>query len=180
MTKTLNVKRLEMRGRPAGEPVMHQRWEDLLFLHWPIAPELLRPLIPGSLEIDTFEGQAWIGITPFHLEDVRPPLLPALPWISSFDEINVRTYVLCNGRPGIWFFSLDASKILPVIGGRVLFNLPYFKATTQFTRRGESFRYTMSRAGISAASCRLKWQTTGVGVRAPDLEWLAVFLVVRV
>jgi uncharacterized protein YqjF (DUF2071 family) len=158
---------------------MHQRWEDLLFLHWPVAPDVLRPLIPHNLELDTFEGQAYIGVTPFHLEDVRPPLLPALPWISSFDEINVRTYVLHNGRPGIWFFSLDASKVLPVIGGRVLFNFPYFKATTQFDRQGQKYRFKMKRVGNSAASCHLNWQTTGTRLRAPDLKSLAFFLVER-
>jgi uncharacterized protein YqjF (DUF2071 family) len=168
-----------MRARPAGEPVMHQTWEDLLFLHWPISPTLLRPLIPDRFGIDTFDGVAWIGITPFHLEDVRPPMLPALPWLSSFDEINVRTYVTYNNKPGIWFFSLDASAILPVIGARLLFMLPYFKASTRFDRLESAFQFTMKRMGVSAAEFKAKWITTGIRLRDPAVDSLAFFLVER-
>src|SRR5437764_11600687 len=117
------VDRLAMRARPEGTPVMEQAWEDLLFLHWPIDEALIRPLIPASLEIDTFEGKAWIGITPFRLTGFRLMSLPPIPGFSAFNEINVRTYVHHDGKPGIWFFSLDASKILPAVGARVLFGL---------------------------------------------------------
>lgn len=122
------IDRLAMLRRPGGVPVMYQTWRKLLFMHWPIAAERLRPLIPSSLEIDTFEGVAWIGITPFTIDRIRPPGLPALPWASSSHEINVRTYVHREGQPGVWFFSLDASNPLAVCGARLGFSLPYFLA----------------------------------------------------
>src|SRR5919197_218550 len=115
METTHAIDRLAVRSKPPGTPVMHQTWQDLLFLHWPIDPIALRPLIPAALDIDTFEGQAWIGITPFALTDLRVTAMPPIPGLSSFDEVNVRTYVVHNGTPGIWFFSLDASKLIPAM-----------------------------------------------------------------
>jgi uncharacterized protein YqjF (DUF2071 family) len=172
------IDRLAMRARPAGSPVLQQRWKDLLFLHWPVNPGLLPPLIPDGLELDTFEGTAWIGITPFHLEDTRPPLVPALPGLSSFNELNVRTYVLHQGVPGIWFFSLDASKLLPAVAARIFFMLPYFKAQIRFSESQGRFSFSMKRTGPPAAEFRAAW-STGVRLRAPDLESLAFFLVER-
>jgi uncharacterized protein YqjF (DUF2071 family) len=93
------VDRLAMRAKPDGTPVMEQVWEDLLFLHWPIPEEVIRPLVPPSLEIDTFEGKAWIGITPFRLTGLRLLSLPPIPGFSAFNEINVRPYVLHSGKP---------------------------------------------------------------------------------
>ena len=90
---------------------MHQNWGKLLFMHWPIAAELLRPLIPAQLEIDTFEGSAWIGVVPFTMWGIRASFLPPIPGTSAFHELNVRTYVHCNGVPGVWFFSLDAPAV---------------------------------------------------------------------
>src|SRR5947209_1077258 len=109
------IDRLAMRARPEGSPVVHQRWDNLLFLHWPVGPDLLRALIPSALDIDTFEGQAWIGITPFRLADLRIASLPPVPGLNAFDELNVRTYVVFNGIPGVWFFSLDASLLLATV-----------------------------------------------------------------
>ena len=88
------IDRLALRAKPQGTPVMHQNWNNLLFMHWPISVELLRPLVPEALEVDTFEGQAWIGMTPFNLNDLRLSGLPAVPGLSAFDELNVRTYAI--------------------------------------------------------------------------------------
>ena len=105
---------------------MFQRWECLTFLHWRYDPALIRPLIPAPLLLDTFDGSAWIGLTPFLLTNLRPPLVPALPWISRFPEMNVRTYVRNReGYPGIWFFTLEADRLLAVIGARASYRLPY-------------------------------------------------------
>lgn len=103
-------------------------WHDLLFMHWPLAPELLRPLVPTGLALDVRDGGAWLGIVPFGMRGTRPRWLPALPGLSAFPEINVRTYVVADGRPGVWFFSLDAASRLAVRGARRFFHLSYFDA----------------------------------------------------
>src|ERR1041385_3822856 len=113
MKQSGELDRLAMRSRPHGSPVMHQNWDNLLFLHWPIEPEALRPLVPAELQIDTFENQAWLSMSPFALTGLRMLSLPPIPGLNSFLELNVRTYVHRNGIPGIWFFSLDASKLIP-------------------------------------------------------------------
>lgn len=104
------------------------RWVDLLFAHWPVPAEILRPLVPTGLEIDTFEGQAWLGVVPFRMEDVGPRFLPAPPGPGAFLELNVRTYVTRAGRSGVWFLSLDAASRLAVEGARTAFDLPYYRA----------------------------------------------------
>lgn len=167
-----------MRARPEGSPVMEQVWEDLLFLHWPVPEEAIRPLIPQHLEIDTFEGKAWIGITPFRLTGVRLMSLPAIPGFSAFNEINVRTYVLHDGKPGVWFFSLHASRILPAIGARVFFGLPYFSADMDFTKSDGNLRFQMKRDLAPETHFQAHWQQ-GARLRAPDTESLAFFLVER-
>src|SRR5262245_39187164 len=94
---------------PTRPWVMAQDWEDLLFAHWPVPVEVLRGLVPGGLELDTFERQAWIGIVPFRMSGVRLRAMPAVPRLSAFPELNVRTYVKAGGKAGVWFFSLDAA-----------------------------------------------------------------------
>lgn len=132
--------RLAVRERPRGRPVMHQSWGKLLFLHWSLPPEQLRPLLPEGLALDTFEGRGWIGVTPFTMWNVRLPLLPALPWVSETHELNVRTYVHRNGVPGIWFLSLDASNPLAVAGARLTYNLPYYRARMKLVEDRSSGR----------------------------------------
>jgi uncharacterized protein YqjF (DUF2071 family) len=104
------------------------RWHDLLFMHWPIKPEILRPFIPPALDLDTFESEAWIGIVPFRMTGIRPRLVPPMPWLSVFPELNVRTYVSHRGRPGVWFISLDAANPVAVNIARWWFHLPYYHA----------------------------------------------------
>lgn len=108
--------------------ILKQAWNDLLFAHWPVARDRLRELVPAFLELDTFDNEAWLSVTPFRLSDLSPRGIPALPFISSFHEINVRTYVVYKDIPGIYFFSLDANSAMAVGGASSLFHLPYFLA----------------------------------------------------
>lgn len=178
METQLQIDRLAMRGRPEGEPIIRQNWEDLLFLHWPIDPAELRPLIPPHLEIDTFDGKAWIGLTPFRLTGLRVSVLPQVPGLNVFEEMNVRTYVHHHGKPGIWFFSLDASKLVPALAARLFFALPYFPANIDFSNSGGRFSFLLNRTAGPNASFRADWRT-GVRLRDPDVESLAFFLVER-
>jgi uncharacterized protein len=113
------IDRLCVRNRPRGWPVIYQTWDKLLFLHWPIEVERLRPLLPAALQIDTWQGTAWIGMTPFTISGIRPPLVPPLPVISTTHELNVRTYVHNDGVPGVWFLSLDACNRFAVWAARL-------------------------------------------------------------
>lgn len=102
------------------------RWHDLLFAHWPVAPGDLRSRVPSSLELDSWDGHAWIGVVPFWMSEVRPHWLPGRG--LGFAELNVRTYVRAADRPGVWFFSLDAASRLAVWVARAWFGLPYYAA----------------------------------------------------
>lgn len=132
--------------RPDRMPVGYQVWSDLLFAHWRVPVELLRPLIPRELEIDTFEGEAWLGLVPFHMSGVRPRWFPAMPFVSEFHETNIRTYVHFKGRdPGVWFLSLDAARRIAVEVARWNWHLPYFHAEMDLRRDGDVVRYSSRR-----------------------------------
>jgi len=107
---------------------MQQTWNDLLFAHWPIAPDVMRKLIPPDLEIDAFSAQCWLAVTPFHMTGVRARFMPPLPGLSAFPELNVRTYVTHGGKPGVYFFSLDAGSQIAAWAARATYHLPYFPA----------------------------------------------------
>jgi uncharacterized protein YqjF (DUF2071 family) len=130
---------------PAGPWVMAQDWEDLLFAHWPVPVEALRALVPSELELDTFDGQAWIGIVPFRMSAVRLRWTPAVPGLSAFPELNVRTYVKAGGKRGVWFFSLDAANRVAVAVARAWFHLPYFRARMALEERGQEIVYFSQR-----------------------------------
>lgn len=157
------IDRLSIRSRPAGWPLMHQTWAKLLFLHWSLPPEQLRALIPSRLALDTFEGGAWVGLTPFTMWDIRPTLLPAVPRLSASHELNVRTYVHLDGIPGVWFFSLDASNLLAVLGARLGFHLPYFQACMTLKEEGPMIHFTSHRThwGAPSADCEVVWTRDG-------------------
>ena len=114
-------------------------WHDLLFLHWPVPAELLRPSIPHPLKLDTFEGDAWIAVVPFRMSNVAPRWVPSVPWMSAFPELNVRTYVTVDGKPGVWFFSLDATNPIAVRIARTFFNLPYMDARIKLDSRPDGW-----------------------------------------
>lgn len=124
---------------------MHQHWGKLLFMHWRIDEKLLRPLIPTALEIDTFEGSAWIGVVPFTMWGIRASFLPAIPGTSAFHELNVRTYVHHRGAPSVWFLSLDAAHKLAVWGARTFYYLPYFNAQMSLTQSENAISYSSLR-----------------------------------
>jgi uncharacterized protein len=123
------IDRLAPSVRPSQRAVMRQKWRDLLFVHWPIEPEALSPLVPPQLELDLFDGKAYVGLVPFTMTGVRPVGLPAVAGLSSFHETNVRTYVrLADRDPGVWFFNLEAASTIAVRLARWLFYLPYHYA----------------------------------------------------
>lgn len=120
---------------------MAQSWSQLLFAHWPVSADVLRPLIPAKLQIDTFDGQSWIGVVPFYMSHVRARGLPLIPGTNAFCELNVRTYVTDGNKPGVWFFSLDATNPLMVFGARTAFHLPYYRAEMSLKREGDTITY---------------------------------------
>jgi hypothetical protein len=125
---------------------MAQTWERLLFAHWPLPEQSLRPLVPVGLTLQTFDGQAWIGLTPFEVSVLRPRAAPRIPGLAPFPELNVRTYVTVGDRPGVFFFSLDAGSTLAVAGARALYSLPYFRARFTVRRDGNAVAYDCRRA----------------------------------
>lgn len=134
-----------MTARPIGLWLFRMRWLDLLFAHWPVDAERLRALVPAGLELDLYDGQAWLGIVPFTMADVAPRGVPAIPRFSRFPEINVRTYVRRSGEPGIFFLSLDAASRPTVEGARRVFHLPYFLATMSATTEAGAVAYRSRR-----------------------------------
>lgn len=126
---------------PSEPWVMAQTWHDLLFAHWSLPAEAIRPLVPAPLPLDTYEGRAWIGIVPFWMSGVRPRLAPPLP---PFPELNVRTYVTLGGKPGVYFFSLDAANRLAVRTARLL-HLPYYDARMTAQRHDGEILYRSRR-----------------------------------
>jgi uncharacterized protein len=140
---------------PAGPWIMAQTWTDLLFAHWPVAAARLREIVPPPLEIERYEGQAWLGVIPFGMQGVRPRGIPPLPWLSRFLELNVRTYVTLRGTPGVYFFSLDASNPLAVAAARRWFLLPYYRADMQWRRRDGVVEYRSRRTHHAAPPAQL-------------------------
>lgn len=132
---------------PTGPWLMSQTWEDLLFAHWPVDAEAVRPLLPEGLSVDEYGGTAWLGITPFEISGLRLRGTWPLPGVSRFPELNVRTYVTAEDKPGIWFFSLDTSSRLAVEAARRLFRLPYHHARLRFARTGDRFECDNARRG---------------------------------
>ena len=130
---------------PDGPWFMTQSWHDLLFAHWPVDARVVKEKLPPGLPLDTFEGQSWLGVVPFHMTNVAPRGVPSVPFVSSFIELNVRTYVTVHGKPGVFFFSLDANSTLAVAAARTLFHLPYFNATMKVEEQEGRFHYTSAR-----------------------------------
>lgn len=140
--------------------IMTQTWNDLLFSHWPIPFAQLRPLIPPIVELDTYEGECWIGIVPFSMSHIRLRGLPEVPGLSGMIELNVRTYIRAQGIPGVFFFSLDASNPIMVAAARSLFHLPYFNALMSLEHKGDTTHYTNHRThrGASPAEYKVRYR----------------------
>ena len=130
---------------PRGAWRWRQSWEDLLFAHWPVKAASLRRLVPEGLRIDEYEGTTFVGVVPFRMSGVMLRPMPDLPWISAFPELNVRLYVERDGKPGVWFLSLDAHNPLAVWAARKFFHLPYFRARMACDREGAQVRYASAR-----------------------------------
>ena len=162
--------------------VMRPNWRELLFLHWPIEAQVLAPLLPPELEVDTFEGQAYIGLVPFLMRDSRPGFVPDIGLrhlTDDFAEINVRTYVRHRGgNPGVWFFSLDAASLPAVIAARLWFKLPYFWARMHTGARGRYYSRRLWPAP-RPANCRLKYLLDSEEPRLAEVGSLEEFLVER-
>jgi len=171
--------RCDLRRRPAGRAIGHQRWSDLLFLHWKIDPRAIQATLPEGLFVDTFAGDAYLGLVPFFMQRIRPAWLPPLPWISWFLELNVRTYVHdAAGRPGVWFYSLDCNQPLAVAIARRCFHLPYFHARMAASHRDGAVHYECRRRDDDAPGGRYTW-TPGPDAGPAEPGSLAFFLVER-
>jgi uncharacterized protein YqjF (DUF2071 family) len=157
----------ETRHRPWPMPdspwVMTQTWHDLLFAHWRVDKKHLASKLPGGLELDVYEGEAWLGVVPFRMTNVAPRAVPALPWVSAFPELNVRTYVRVHDRPGVYFFSLDAGNPLAVAAARALFNLPYYLAAMDVHAEQDTIHYHSVRKADAAVPAEFAGSYRPVG-----------------
>ena len=167
--------------RPAGSPVMYQRWRELLFLHWSVDPERIGRDLPPGLQVDTFDGRAWLGVVPFLMEGVRPRFLPPLKGLSSFPELNLRTYVHdAEGRPGVWFYSLDTPQRLPNWIAQTFFHLNYRRARIRVETGGSGIQYQSAlwKNNTWDVPQDYAWQRTGAPFQAVPGS-LEFFLVER-
>jgi uncharacterized protein YqjF (DUF2071 family) len=150
--------RLTPTRRPPGLLVGYQEWRRLLFLHWPVSPELVRPLVPQSLSLDLYDGAAYVGLIPFFVQAARP-LGPPRALGLLFLETNVRTYVHLDGRdPGVYFFSLDAASLAAVLGARIGLGLPYFVASGRERLEGAQVDYALQRLTGSRPLCHVRYE----------------------
>ncbi|MCP4834101.1 MAG: DUF2071 domain-containing protein [Phycisphaera sp.] len=162
---------------PARTPAVHMTWADIAFAHWRVPVDTMRRLVPAELEVDTHDGDAWVGLIPFKMQDCAFRGVPPLPGLGNFLECNVRTYVRHRGIPGVWFFSLDAESRLGVIGGRVMWGLNYRLARFQRSMVGDTIRYGLDR-NKGDGSGRLDW-TPGEPLPPHDAGSIEHFLVER-
>jgi uncharacterized protein YqjF (DUF2071 family) len=130
---------------PSAPWLMTQSWNSLLFAHWRVDASQVRQVVPDDFDLDLFHGEAWLGVVPFYMTNVGVRAAPALPWLSAFPELNVRTYVRVSDRPGVYFFSLDAGRRLAVAAARALLNLPYYAAVMSVERRDAAVHYQSAR-----------------------------------
>ena len=144
--------------------IMYQAWRSLLFLHWPIAPEKLRPLVPPELELDLYDGMAWVTLVPMYMDQLHLRFLPPIPGTSHFPELNLRTYVTHKGSSGVFFFSIDAGAPFGAWVARTFFHLPYVGATMTWQTQGTAIDFGCQRsahAGLPAAQCQIRYTPKG-------------------
>ena len=142
---------------------MGMQWRELLFAHWIVDASVVRPLIPAALQLDLFEDRCYVGAVPFLMEQVTPRMVPPLPGLHAFPELNLRTYVTLGGKPGVWFFSLDAGQRLAVRMARRLFHLPYFDARFEIAQAGGQMKYSAVRTHRAAAAAKFSATYQAVG-----------------
>ena len=155
-------------GRTAHRPwamprapwLMTQSWHDVLFAHWPVDVSELRRAVPPRFDLDLFDNEAWVGVVPFYMTNVGLRATPPLPWISTFAELNVRTYVRVADRPGVYFFSLDAARWLAVAAARAFLNLPYYAADMTVERRPDGLHYESARRTRESAEFKAIYEPT--------------------
>jgi uncharacterized protein YqjF (DUF2071 family) len=155
---------------------MVQQWQDLSYVHWRYDPQEVKALLPKGVEVDIFDGSAWVGLIPFSMRDIGLPHLPAVPYFGSFPEVNVRTYVRCNGVPGVWFFSLDVNRFLPALVARTTYFLPYCWGRAHNVRNNDIVDAAVERRLPNGASTSLRVK---IGEHIQNPDELAVFLSAR-
>lgn len=153
----MEIDRLAPTHRPQGSPSGHQRWQDLLFLHWSFDPEVVRAIVPEEFSLDLYDGRAWAGVVPFAMRDIRLAHTPEFTAVN-FLETNVRTYVHYKNEPGVLFLSLEASSRLAVLGARTLWSLPYFHADMHMAEDDGVFSYKSARRADAAHGLEARWR----------------------
>ncbi|MDG2027658.1 MAG: DUF2071 domain-containing protein [Acidimicrobiales bacterium] len=161
--------------------VLRQQWDELAYFHWRYRPEIIQERLPSGVRVDTFDGSAWVGLIPFEMRNVRLGPTPSVPWLGSFIEINVRTYVIDpQGRRAVWFFSLDVPRSVIVAVARSVFALPYCWARATHTRDGDRHRYEMTRRWTGSADVFADMAfTVGEAVEDDEVSELDHFLSAR-
>ena len=149
---------------PVSRPWLLQSWKQVTFLHWAVDPAVVRPLVPAELELDLFDGRAWVGIVPFRPQRLRRPGLAPLPWLSTYPEVNVRTYV----RGGVWFLSLDLGRMLSAFGAQFVSGLPHYWAASRIERHGDRLGFE-SRRIRGRALCQMQVEVGGAITEPGDL-----------
>ena len=163
---------------PLRRAVMQQRWEDVVFLHWPYDPAAVQRLLPAGVQVDTFDGAAWVSLVPFRMVDLRLPGRRPLPF-GTFPEVNVRTYVRHGARRGVWFFSLDIDRIAPTVVARTCYRLPYCQGRVDHVRVGDLVTTVVDRAWPRPTSPARAELVVRTGAPLPDDDRLATFLTAR-
>lgn len=161
---------------PVRRAVMVQQWRDLAYIHWRYPAQEVQALLPAGVEVDTFDGSAWVGLIPFSMKNIGLPRLPTVPYFGSFPEVNVRTYVRRNGIPGVWFFSLDVNRLIPAFVARATYLLPYCWGTASNLRTESTLETEVHRRWPSRASTSIRI-SLGEPIDHPDE--LSVFLSAR-
>ncbi len=164
---------------PVHRPVMVQRWTDVVFLHWPFSPDVVQRALPPGVTVDTFDGAAWVGLVPFAMEGLGVPGLAPLPLVGSFPEVNVRTYVRSGARRGVWFFSLDVDRMLPVAVARSTYHLPYCLARAEHGRVDDIVTSRVDRRWPRRHAGAMTRVTVQTGRRVDPADPFASFLTAR-
>lgn len=171
-----SISRPETCPEPVRRAVMRQEWKDLGYLHWRYDPVVVQALLPAGLTVDTFDGSAWVGLIPFSMRDIGLARGPAVPYLGSFAEVNVRTYVHVDGRPGVWFFSLDVDRLLPAAVARVSYRLPYCWGATSHAREDDSLITRVARRWPDRLADSSISMHMGNPIKADELD---IFLTAR-